>query len=83
MENYIIPEEFPEGPYGSKRETGMQWKIKAPLGVKDSGHTVHLIMNSSPLHQNLPRQIDGAHPPHDDPNKDEQRPYSDYRIILK
>lgn len=74
--NYLTAEELPEGPYGS------------PIGKKDSVHnketpwhegqrhySAYNYENKS-LHQDIPRQMDDAHPTHDDPNKQEQPPYS-------
>ncbi len=79
MENYIIPEEFPEGPYGS--EKGKLDAVENKSTPWREGQRTYSAFNYEfkSLHQDLPRQIDGAHPPHDDPNKDEQRPYSDYK----
>jgi hypothetical protein len=62
---YIVPEEFPEGPYGAPR--GKFERIK-PGKKGKKGQRVYSAFNYEykQLHENLPRQMDGAHPPHDE-----------------
>lgn len=79
MKNYIIPEEFPEGPYGSDNKKNNPVENKSTPWRKEQRSYSAFNYEFKSLHQNLPRQIDGAHSPHDDPKKDEQRPYSDYK----
>jgi hypothetical protein len=79
MKNYIIPEEFPEGPYGSARREMAPVENKSTPWLDGQRRYSAFNYEFKSLHQGLPRQIDGAHPPHDDPNKDEQRPYSDFK----
>lgn len=72
-QNYYIPEEFPEGSYGSP--------VNKKLGKTSEwreGQRPYSAFNYEfkSLHQNLPRQVPGAHPPHDDPDKNEEQPYT-------
>jgi hypothetical protein len=77
MKNTIIPEEFPEGPFGSPINK------KNPVENKSTpwrdGQRTYSAYNYEfkSLHQNLPRQMEGAHPTHDDPSKDEEQPYAE------
>lgn len=71
MHNEVIPEDLPEGPYGSpiNRRLGKS----TPFG-KDQ-HAISAFTNENKeLHENLPRQYPGAHPPHDDKEVDSERP---------
>ncbi|QOY38022.1 hypothetical protein AWH56_010900 [Anaerobacillus isosaccharinicus] len=70
--NYVIPEDTPEGPYGSP--------VNKKLGKTTpwrEGQRSYSAFNYEfkSLHQSLPRQDPGAHPPHDDPNK-KDAPYT-------
>ncbi|MDE5415322.1 cytosolic protein [Alkalihalobacterium chitinilyticum] len=71
--NFIFPETLPEGPYGSP--------VNRPLGKSTpwrEGQRSYSAFNYEfkSLHQNLPRQFPGAHPTHDDPDKNEEPPYT-------
>lgn len=64
--NYVTPEDTPEGPYGSP--------INKKLGKTSpwrEGQRSYSAFNYEfkSLHQDLPRQDPGAHPPHDDKTK--------------
>lgn len=67
----IIPEEFTEGPYGSpmNRRLGKS----TPFGPGQHAISGFTYENKN-LHENLPRQYPGAHPPHDDDEVDSERP---------
>ncbi|MDN3019808.1 cytosolic protein [Paenibacillus sp. BSR1-1] len=74
--NYLTAQEFPEGPYGStfRKDDPVQNK-STPW---EEGQRTYSAFNYEykSLHQDLPRQMEGAHPPHDDPDTDEQAPYN-------
>lgn len=71
--NFFFPEEFPEGAYGSP--------VNKKLGKTSDWHDGQRPYSAynyefKSLHQNLPRQVPGAHPTHDDPDKNEEPPYT-------
>ncbi|WP_223591907.1 cytosolic protein [Neobacillus bataviensis] len=74
--NYLTAQEFPEGPYGStfRKDDPVQNK-SMPW---EEGQRTYSAFNYEykSFHQELPRQMEGAHPPHDDPDTDEQAPYN-------
>ncbi|SFB12622.1 MULTISPECIES: cytosolic protein [unclassified Bacillus (in: firmicutes)] len=74
--NYLIPEDLPEGPYGSPRGKTEPVQNKSTPWEKGQRYQSAFNYEFKSLHQDLPRQMEGAHPPHDDPDKDDQRPYS-------
>jgi len=76
MRNFVIPEEFPEGPVGSP--VGKNTPVENKSTPWKEGQRSYSAFNweFKSLHQNLPRQMEGAHPPHDDPNKNEEPPYT-------
>jgi len=67
--NYLIPEEFPEGPAGSEIN-----KDEPVTSSKSTPWTKHQRRDSAfvypyrELHEDLPRQTPGAHPIHDEPD---------------
>ncbi|UII55417.1 cytosolic protein [Cytobacillus spongiae] len=75
--NFLIPEQLPEGPYGSPR--GKYELVQNKSTPWREGQRYYSAFNYEfkSLHENLPRQMDGSHPPHDDPNKETQSPYSE------
>lgn len=77
--DYLIPEEFPDGPYGSDIRKMEPVENKSTPWLEGQRRYSAYNYEFKSLHQDLPRQMDGAHPPHDDPNKDEQQPYSDFK----
>ncbi|MEH7334176.1 cytosolic protein [Neobacillus drentensis] len=74
--NYLTAQEFPEGPYGStfRKDDSVQNK-STPW---EEGQRTYSAFNYEykSFHQDLPRKMEGAHPPHDDPDTDEQAPYN-------
>lgn len=74
--NYLIPEELPEGAYGAP--VGETTPVKNKETEWKSGQRYYSAYNYEfkNLHQGLPRQMAGAHPPHDDPEKNEEIPYT-------
>jgi hypothetical protein len=73
MRNYILPEDLPEGPYGSPRNG--QLGKSTPWEEGQRYYSAFNYENKS-LHQDLPRKFPGAHPTHDDPEKNEELPYT-------
>ena len=74
--NYLTAQEFSEGPYGSsfRKDEPVQNK-STPW---EEGQRTYSAFNYEfkSFHQDLPRQMEGAHPTHDDPDTDEQAPYN-------
>jgi hypothetical protein len=77
--NFLTVNHLPEGPYGSPVKTNEPVQNKQ-TPWKD-GQRFYSAYNYEfkTFHENLPRQMDGAHPTHDDPKSGEQPPYQDYR----
>lgn len=65
MRNYLIPEQMPEGPYGSPINKDKLVQNKSTPWKE--GQRYHSAFNypDKDRHDDLPRQIDGAHPLHD------------------
>lgn len=75
--NFIIPEDFPEGPYGAPRGKHSLVENKStPWKVGQRPYSAFNYEFKS-MHQNRPRKFPGAHPTHDDPDRDTEPPYED------
>jgi len=75
MRNFIIPEDLPEGAYGSpinRDRLGKTTRFE-----NDQQAYSNFAYENRELHQDLPRQDPGAHPTHDDKNADAEQPYDD------
>ena len=73
--NFVIPEDFPEGPYGAPRGADAPVENKStPWREGQRSYSAFNYENKS-LHEDLPRVYPGAHLPHDDPNTGEQPEY--------
>lgn len=75
MKNYLAPETLPEGPYGSPRGKDTPVENKSTPWKEGQRYYSAFNYENKTLHQDLPRQDVLAHPPHDDPNENEQPPY--------
>lgn len=75
QQNFLTAQEFPEGPYGSTFRVNDAVQNKSTPWKEGQRHYSAFNYEFKSLHQDLPRQMDGAHPTHDDPDTDEQVPY--------
>lgn len=79
QKNFLTVNHMPEGPYGApKGETEPVQNKRTPW---QEGQRFYSAFNYEfkNFHENLPRQMEGAHPTHDDPKTGEQPPYQDYK----
>ncbi|UOQ92923.1 hypothetical protein MUO14_21375 [Halobacillus shinanisalinarum] len=75
--NFLTVEEFVEGPYGSPGgETEPVENKETPWEDGQQFYTNFTYENRN-LHQDMPRQVPGAHPTHDEKGKDTEQPYED------
>ncbi|MBU8880805.1 cytosolic protein [Bacillus sp. FJAT-29790] len=75
--NFLTAEELPEGPFGSPRKKDEPVENKnTPWQEGQRQYSAYNYENKT-LHQHLPRQMEGAHPTHDDPDKSKEPPYLD------
>lgn len=65
--NEILPEEFPEGPYGSLRNESRLGK-SAPWEEGQRSKSAYTY-ETREAHEDLQRLVPGAHPLHDDPEE--------------
>ena len=69
----LIPEEFPEGSFGSPIEAESPVQGKSTPWEKGQHRESAYIYPDKEIHEGLPRHTPGAHPLHDEPdNKEEQ-----------
>lgn len=67
---FIIPEDLPEGSYGAPRGADTRVENKStPWGEEQRPYSAFNYENKT-LHEDIPRQYPGAHPPHDNPKTD-------------
>ncbi|RAL27006.1 hypothetical protein [Thermoflavimicrobium daqui] len=64
VRNEILPEEFPEGPYGSTRNEKLG---KSTPWEKDQHAVSNFAYENREFHEGLQREMPGSHPTHDDP----------------
>ncbi|MCF6138544.1 hypothetical protein [Pseudalkalibacillus berkeleyi] len=72
MHRYVLPEDLPEGPYGSPVNQALG---KSTPFDEDQRYYSAFNYENKNLHQDIPRQFPGAHPTHDDPDRDTETPY--------
>ncbi|CCQ94443.1 conserved hypothetical protein [[Clostridium] ultunense Esp] len=63
QKNEWLPEEFPEGPYGSPYHEPI-----GHHGRPEQHITSAFAWENRSLHEGIPRQVEPKHPPHDDPS---------------
>ncbi|MRG85173.1 cytosolic protein [Salinibacillus xinjiangensis] len=72
QQKYAFPEEMPDGPYGSP--IASDEIVQNKEAVEGQRHYTPFNYENKGLHEDLPRQYPGAHPPHDEPDKDIKPP---------
>lgn len=77
--NFLTAEEYPEGPYGSPINKLEPVENKSTPWLPEQRKYSAYNFENKTLHKDMPRQMEGAHPPHDDPDKSTQSPYTDYQ----
>lgn len=65
--NNLIPEEMPEGPYGSPINADEPVESKSTPWEKGQQRQSAYVFPYKELHEDLPRQVPGSHPIHDEP----------------
>jgi hypothetical protein len=68
----LVPEEFPEGSFGSTVNAEQPVCGKTTSWKKGQRRQSAYIYPDKAIHDNLPRQAPGAHPLYDDPEHKEQ-----------
>ena len=76
QENYLTAEELPEGAYGSPIGADEPVYNKSTPWKEGQRYYTPFNWENKSLHEGVPRQMDGEHPPHDDPDRDSQAPYT-------
>ena len=66
MRDQLIPEEFPEGSYGSSLNKQVAPESKSTPWIEGQYRDSAYVFPDKSQHDNLPRQADGAHPIHDE-----------------
>jgi hypothetical protein len=70
--NEILPEEFPEGPFGAAHDEA---RLGKATGWEEGQHSTSAFTYENRMfHQGLPRGEPSAHPPHDEPGQEEEGP---------
>lgn len=75
--NFIIPEELPEGAYGSPRGESTPVENKSTPWKEGQRHYSAFNYEFKSMHEDIPRQFPGSHPTHDDPDQDTEQPYGE------
>ncbi|NRD76405.1 cytosolic protein [Bacillus sp. BRMEA1] len=73
--NYLTAEEFPEGPAGSAFRKDEPVELKSTPWKEGQRRYTPFNYENKSLHQEMPRQMEGSHPTHDDTDSDVQSPY--------
>ncbi|WP_077214481.1 cytosolic protein [Bacillus dakarensis] len=68
--NFLTAEEFPEGPFGSPIGQDEPVQNKNTPWKEGQQYYSNFTYENRNLHEGLPRQMEGSHPTHDDPNTD-------------
>lgn len=76
QQNFLTAEEFPDGPYGSPIAKNQPVQNKNTPWKEGQRYYSNFNYEDKTFHQDIPRQMEGAHPTHDDPNSDENPRYT-------
>lgn len=68
LQDNLIPEEFPEGPFGSSIGDEKLAYSKTTPWKEDQHRQSAFVYSDKELHEDLPRKAPGAHLTHDEPD---------------
>ncbi|CAM3780238.1 cytosolic protein [Mesobacillus zeae] len=68
--NYLMAEEYPEGPYGAPQGSTRPVENKSGNWGQDQRYYSAFNYEMKTFHQDIERQEEGAHPVHDDPKRE-------------
>lgn len=71
--NELIPEEFPEGPLGSPINQDESVESKSTKWQDGQKRMSSYVYPDEEQHHDLPRQMEGAHPIHDEPGESQDK----------
>lgn len=71
QQEFLTAEEFPEGPYGSPTRVSEPVENKSTPWNEGQQYYSAFTYENRNLHEDLPRQYPGAHPPHDEKESNE------------
>ncbi|UJL45188.1 hypothetical protein KFZ58_12295 [Virgibacillus sp. NKC19-16] len=71
--NTLIPEEYPEGPFGSTIHKDEKVEGKSTPWREGQKRDSAFVYPDRDLHDDLPRQTPGAHPLHDEPGNPKEK----------
>jgi hypothetical protein len=74
---FLAAEEYPEGPFGSPTGKTEIVENKSTPWKHGQQYYSNFTYENRNLHQDLPRQDPGAHPIHDEKDKNTEEPYND------
>ncbi|WP_181349498.1 hypothetical protein [Thalassobacillus sp. CUG 92003] len=77
QQNFLASEEFPEGPFGAAKGKDVPVENKDTDWKEGQQFYSSFTYENRNLHQDLPRQHPGAHPTHDDKDRESEPPYTD------
>lgn len=72
QQNMLTAEELPEGPYGSPIRKDEPVENKSGPWKEGQQYMSGFVYETRSFHDNLPRQMDGAHPTHDEKDESEE-----------
>ena len=75
--NFLTAEEYPEGPFGSPIGENEAVENKSTPWKEDQQYYSNFAYEARNFHEDLPRQLPGAHQTHDENGKDTEDPYKD------
>jgi hypothetical protein len=73
--NFLTAEEYPEGPFGSPVGKDEPVENKETDWQEGQQFYSNFTYENRNFHEDLPRKFPGAHPTHDEKNKDTEEPY--------
>ncbi|MDC3418212.1 hypothetical protein [Aquibacillus salsiterrae] len=73
---FLAAEEYPEGAFGSPKGKNVPVENKDTPWKEGQQYYSNFTYENRNFHEDLPRQVPGAHPTHDEDGKEREEPYN-------